>query len=76
MSDFRQSCRFSEGLHSHLCYLATWLVTTWLLGLNLMGLSQLLREWMQPKCRASEEIRDLFYKCSHGKSARTKARTI
>ncbi len=38
-------------------------------------LSQLLHARMQPKC-ASEEIRNLFYKYSHEKSARTKAAMV
>ncbi len=45
-------------------------------SIALRGLLQLLHDRMGPKCRASEEIRNVFYKCSHGKSARTKARTI
>ncbi len=32
-----------------------------------MGLSQLLRERMRPKCGASEEIRNKLHKCSHKK---------
>ena len=31
------------------------------------GLSELLHDRMRPKCRASEEIRRLFYECSHEK---------
>ncbi len=42
----------------------------------LRGLSQLLHDRVRPKCRASEEIRNLFYECSHEKNARTKARTF
>ncbi len=39
-------------------------------------LSRLLHDRMRKNCRASEEIRNLFYKCSHEKRARTKAYTI
>ncbi len=34
---------------------------------SLRGLSQLLHDRMRPKSRASEEIRKMFYKCSHEK---------
>ncbi len=44
--------------------------------LLLRDLSQLLHDRMRPKCRASEEVRNLFYECSHEKDARTKALTF
>ena len=43
--------------------------------LLLRDLSQLLHDRMRPEC-ASEEVRNLFYECSHEKDARTKALTF